>query len=251
MIFNIKRSVGSRGSIVTEDSFSFTGDYLFARDDNGHFELAILESGILTWSSLPPAVDIFLVGAGKAGGASHYDSYWDYSGAGGEAGKHFTVSNAMLGASCSASIGDETSITSGGTAYSSVNGAVPNAGGQGAKLGPNQTAQVNKAGADGVFAYDAYSDETIISGLRGMLFCASGGGGHAVSSGYVRTTAKGGHNEGGATNAGAGGTESHYKGYDATGYGNGGGGAYADGVNEYVFQGGAGSGGIILIRDHR
>jgi hypothetical protein len=251
MIFNIKRSVGSRGSIVTEDSFTFTGDYLFARDDDGHFELALLESGTLAWNSLPPSVDVFLVADGGNGEASHYDSYWDYSGAGGDAGRHLTVENVQLGASCAAVIGNDTTITSEGTTYTSANGVAPNAGGQGAKLGANQTAQVNTAGADGVYAYDRYSDETLIPALAGMLFCASGGGGHAVSSGYVRTTAKGGHNEGGATNAGAGGTESHYKGYDATGYGNGGGGAYADGVNEYGFQGGAGSGGIILIRDHR
>ena len=61
MIFNLRNTIGARKGIITEDSFSFAGDYLFIADEDGNFELALLESGSLEWFVDPGAVDLFLV----------------------------------------------------------------------------------------------------------------------------------------------------------------------------------------------
>lgn len=270
MIFNLKSSF-SRGGAITEDSFTCTGDYLFARDnDTGNWELAVLESSTLTWLTNPGFVDMCLVGAGKNGTAGRvtgtYRGAYVYSGKGGDGGRMFNVSGATLTGACTVVIGTsegETSITCGNDTFTSANGPAPKEGGRGAEM-PQQYTTVgtlNAAGTDGSFAYGAVYDETMIPMLSGVQFGASGGGGHANNGieyqgapSYwdgVYTDQKGGQNAAGQTGAGAGATRDHRNGYDATGIGAGGGGGYADGITSAVGTGGAGSNGILLIRNRR
>ena len=280
MIFNLRNTIGARKGIITEDSFSFDGDYLFASDDDGNFELALLESGALSWLTDPGLVDLFLVGAGQDGGTAYFsgggsggymynDSYIN-SGKGGDGGRTLTESGVTLGSSCTVVVGTsgaESSITSDGTTYTSANGPAPKAGGRGAEMRQrtNSVGNVNKGGSDGVLAYNADADETMIPALAGVLFAPSGGGGHANNNGYVDSQGRfhpdpvytdlhGGDNAGGQTGAGKGGERDHKAGYDASSYGAGGGGGYGDGSTgspETAGVGGAGSDGIILIRNHR
>ena len=280
MIFNLRNTIGARRGIITENSFSFDGDYLFASDEDGNFELALLESGSLEWFVDPGAVDLFLVGAGQDGGTAFFSGGgsggWMYndsfinSGKGGDCCRTMTESNVTLGASCTVVIGSsgaDSSILSDGVLHTSANAPVPISGGRGAEMRQrtNSAGNVNKAGSDGVLAYNADVDETMIPELSGVRFGASGGGGHANNNGYVDwngvfhpdpvyTDNHGGNNAGGQTGGGTGGESDHKAGYDATGYGNGGGGGYGDGSNgspETAGVGGAGSDGIILIRNHK
>ena len=271
MIFYVRPSIGRRGGTITEDSFSFAGDYLFARDEeSGDWELALLESGTLDWLTLPGDVDIFLVGAGQDGG----DAYWtgaatlDYndsfinSGAGGAGGRVLTASGVTLDGSCAVVVGTDgadSSISCNGRSYTSANGPAPREGGRGAEMrqATNSAGTVNNGGVDGVNAYGAPTDETMIPELAGVLYAASGGGGHANNNYgnqtwlYVYTDNHGGIDTGGQTGGGKGGGRSHHSGYDAEGYGSGGGGGYGDGASHDLGQGGHGSDGIILIRNHR
>ena len=269
MLFNIKGGF-SRGGAITEDSFTFTGDYLFARDEDGNWELALLESGTLNWLKNPGLVDICLVGAGKKGGngivQGQSGSSLVYSGKGGDGGRVNNAPGVEIIGSCTVVIGSnegETSLTCGNDTYSSADGPAPKAGGQQAILLQwASIVQLNEAGKDGVFAYGAVSDETLIPELSGVMFGPSGGGGHAnnirneqgtgVIYRGVYTDMKGGKNAGGNTGGGVGATRDHLNGFDATGYGGGGGGGYADGYSyDNVGTGGAGSNGILLIRNRR
>lgn len=281
MIFNLRNTIGARRGIITEDSFSFNGDYLFASDDDGNFELALLESGALSWLTDPGLVDLFLVGAGQDGGTAYFsgggsggymynDSYIN-SGKGGDGGRTLTESGVTLGSSCTVVVGTsgaDSSITSDGTTYTSANGPAPKAGGRGAEMRQrtNSVGNVNKGGSDGILAYNADADETMIPALAGVRFAPSGGGGNANNNGYVdyngvyhdtpiyTDTSQDSSRAAGQTGAGEGGERTHKAGYDATGYGAGGGGGYGDGSNGSpgtAGVGGAGSDGIILIRNHK
>lgn len=272
MLFNIKGGF-SRGGAITEDSFSFTGNYLFARDEDGNWELALLESGTLNWLKTPGFVDMCLVGAGQNGGTGqvtgNYKGAYVYSGKGGDGGRILNVPGAELVGSCVIAVGsngNETTIDNGENSWSSENGPAPKEGGRRAEM-PQQYTTVgiaNDSGKDGIFAYGAVSDETLIPALNGVLLGASGGGGHARSVAnivdpkyqvevevYTWTSEKGGKNAGGNTGAGNGGTNDHRNGYDATGYGAGGGGGFADGKTQVGSSGGAGGNGILLIRNRR
>ena len=281
MIFNLRNTIGARKGIITEDSFSFDGDYLFTSDENGNFELALLESGALEWYVDPGAVDLFLVGAGRDGGTAFFsgggsggymynDSYIN-SGKGGDGGRTMTESGVTLGSSCTVVVGSsgaDSSILSNGVLHTSANAPAPISGGRGAEMRQrtNSVGSVNKGGSDGVLAYNADVDETMIPALAGVLFAPSGGGGDANNNGYVDSvgvyhdtpvytdTSQDSSRAAGQTGAGAGGERTHKAGYDATGYGAGGGGGYGDGSNGSpgtAGVGGAGSDGIILIRNHK
>lgn len=263
MLFYIDSGFG-HGGAITEDSFSFTGNYLFARDEDGNWELALLESGTLNWLKNPGFVDMCLIGAGKQGtqgrvGGYHVGTYV-YSGKGGDGGRVLNVLGAELTGECNVVIGTdegETTVTNGLNTWTSANGPAPKSGGRGAEM-PQQISSVgtlNEAGKNGVYAYGAVTDETLIPELSGKLLAPSGGGGHAnndYNPGGVWTDQKGGKNAGGESGAGNGGTRDHWNGYDATGIGAGGGGGYANGYNyDSVGAGGYGSDGGLLIRNRR
>lgn len=276
MIFNLRNTIGARRGIITEDSFSFNGDYLFASDDDGNFELALLESGTLEWNTLPGEVDICLVGAGQDGQTAFfsgaqtldYNDSFINSGKGGDGGRVLTAKNVSLDGDCTIVVGTsgaDSSLACNGTTYTSANGPVPKQGGRGAEIrqATNSAGNVNQGGADGVWPFEADTDEQMIPELQGHRVGASGGGGHANNNYmspyqtlhpepmYVYTDAHGGNSSAGQTDAGAGADRSHHAGYDATGHGNGGGGGYGDGASHDLGNGGAGSDGIILIRNHK
>lgn len=255
MIFNLRNSIGRRGGVITADSFTFTGTKIFSRDeDTGHWELALTSSGTLTWLTLPDRVDLFLVGNGQNGTAGEYNASttWHTGGKGGDGGRCDTEKNVELASSCTAVIGNDTTLTTNGVTYSSANGPAPKEGGIGALVANDlySMPRVNAGGSDGVYAYGEVEDTTML-GVSDARFGASGGGGHVQNNLYYYSGSRGGNNKGGETGAGYGGTKESVVGTDATFYGGGGGGGASDQFAGNNGAGGAGYGGIILIRDHR
>lgn len=250
---------GGRG--IKEGDFSYDGNYLFTSDGED-WELALLDGNAssLLFHKNPGKVDMCIVGAGQLGADGHKTSsplgVYVYSGKGGDGGRVLNVSNVSISRECSVVIGTsgtETSISSNGTTYTSANAPAPLQGGKAASMlqGSTQTFTVNSGGTNGVLAYGASSDETMIPELAGILLAPSGGGGHANNNEYVYTDMHSGVNTGGQTGAGYGGTRNHHNGYNATGYGAGGGGGYADGALDSYGTGGSGGDGILLIRNAR
>lgn len=270
MLFNIKGGFG-RGGAITEDSFTFDGAHEFARNENGDWELLLLESGTLNWLKNPGFVEMCLVGAGKNGASGYiggkYYAAPVYSGKGGDGGRVLNVVGAELVGTCNVTVGTaegETSITNGINTWTSANGPAPKAGGQRAELKEqlHGVYQINTGGKAGVYAYGATSDETMCPSVSGKLLAPGGGAGHANNGvehagnpsywDATWTTEHGGDNSGGTTGGGRGGTFKHNDGFPATGIGAGGGGGYADGLkNQSVGNGGAGSDGALLIRNRR
>ena len=277
MIFNLRNPLGKRGGTITEDSFEFSGNYTFARDeDTGNWELALRDSGSLTWLVDPGQVDLCVIGAGQDGGDGALTDYnYQYgvytrvaSGRGGDGGRIFNAQGVTLDAALAVVVGESGADSSIGS-YTSANGPAPKAGGTAASmpLESNSVGIVNTSGIAGVWPFDADTDETMIQALQGHRIGASGGAGMANNayrpSWYgpgvyepVYTANHGGINKGGATDAGDGAdSTSHVNGYDASGIGNGGGGGYGDGRAEYGDGthgvGGHGSKGAVLIRNHR
>ena len=261
MLFNFDDN-RSRGGRITEDSFAFAGRYLFASDEDGNWELALLDSGTLTWPPLPGDVDLCLVGAGQDGGAGYFSGggsgNWDYndsfvnSGKGGDSGGVLTRRGISLKGGCQVTVGTEggdTELANGAQFFSSADGTI-RPGGSGATMrqAHNSSGTVNRGGADGVWPYESDQDETLIQELRGHR-----GAGHANNNygGGVYTDVHGGSNTGGSTDGADGGTRDHHAGFDATGYGNGGGGGYGDGSGHNNGSGGNGSQGIAMIRRHK
>ena len=52
----------------TLPSYTFTGQQLLLDDGDGHWRIKFLSSGVLEWLSPDTVIDLFLVGAGGAGG---------------------------------------------------------------------------------------------------------------------------------------------------------------------------------------
>lgn len=280
MIFNLRNPLGKRGGTVTEDSFQFSGSYAFARDEeSGNWELALWDSGSLTWLVDPGQVDLCVIGAGQDGGDGALTDYnYQYgvytrvaSGKGGDGGRILNAQGVSLDAALTVVVGESGADSSIGS-YTSANGPAPKAGGTAASmpLESNAVGTVNKGGAAGVWPFSEDVDSTMIPELQGHRIGASGGAGMANNA-YVSywsvnprkpiydpvyTANHGGINVGGATDGANGSPDtSHLNGYDATGIGNGGGGGYGDGRAEYGDGthgvGGAGSKGAVLIRNHR
>lgn len=268
MIFNLRNPLGKRGGTITEDSFQFSGSYAFARDeDTGNWELALWESGNLTWLVDPGQVDLCLIGAGQDGGDGYSNGTWRgayvYSGKGGNGGRVYTnVQGVSLDAALTVVVGEGGADSSIGS-YTSANGPAPKAGGRGAVMPQqsNSVGTVNTGGTDGVWPFGEDIDSSMIPALKGKRLAPSGGGGHANNQieyqgvpsyyDYVYTDNHGGVNTGGETGAGYGGDRDHWNGYDATGIGAGGGGGYAGGQSYDGGTGGHGSKGAVLIRNHR
>lgn len=265
MLFNFDSL--SKGGRITEDSFRFSGDYLFQVEEDGSFELALLESGTLVWLADPGLVDLCLVGAGQDGGAAFFSGggsgNWNYndsfinSGPGGDSGGVLTRRGIPLKGNCQVTVGTDggdTELANGAQFFSSSAGTI-RLGGTGATMrqAHNSSGTVNKGGTPGVWPYESDQEETIIQELQGHRVAASGGAGHANNN-YgdgVYTDVHGGSNAGGSTDGANGGTRDHHAGYDATGYGNGGGGGYGDGSGHVNGLGGKGSHGIAMIRRHK
>ena len=239
MVFAKSRSTGL-------PRFTYTGQYSFIQDGDGHWRIKFLTSGTLTFSSLgngADGADLFIVGGG--GGSNTY--------AGGGGGYTVTLSNITL----------ET-----GTSYSIVVGD----GGSGAS-GYNQAASGESSSAFG----------NSVSGGSGAN-SLSGGSGGSGGSGYGRDNpgdADGGSNGGngqspdGGNGVGQGSTTREFAENGGDLYSGGGAGLSYDGDDPVTSQGGLGGGGdsgqsgtantgggagngnhsggsgIVVIRDHR
>lgn len=265
MIFNLRNPLGKRGGIITEDSFEFTGSYAFARDEeSGNWELALWDSGTLTWLADPGMVDLCIVGAGQDGTDGEVVNTTVLSGKGGDGGRIYNNTRGVaLDGQVAVVVGESGADSSIGS-YTSANGPAPKQGGRGAEM-HNQIASagtVNTGGADGEWPFGEGVDNSMIPELKGKLLAPSGGGGHANNDleypgppapyhNYVFTDEHGGVNTGGETGAGNGGDRDHKNGYDATGIGAGGGGGYSQGEVWYGYGGGKGSKGAVLLRNHR
>lgn len=271
MLFYIRPSIGRKAGVITEDSFGFSGSYDFVRDEqSGNWELALYDSSSLVWYKDPGSLDIFIIGSGQDGGDAFFSGggsgNWEFndsyinSGAGGDGARMRYLSGVSLDSAVEVVIGENGGDTFIGP-YSSANGATPKKGGTGATMrqATNSAGTLNKGGDDGVFAYNADTDETMVQALAGKRFGASGGAGYANNN-YRNNgnlwpvwtdEQRNASNKGGETGAGNGGDRDHHDGYDATGIGNGGGGGYGDGAYHDLGHGGKGSKGAVLIRNHR
>lgn len=264
MIFNLRNPLGKRGGIITEDSFEFSGSYSFARDDeSGNWELALWDSGTLTWLTDPGMVDLCIVGAGQDGTDGAVVNTTVLSGKGGDGGRIYNnVNGVALDGQVAVVVGESGADSSIGS-YTSANGPAPKEGGSGATM-HNQIVridEINTGGTDGEWPFGEGVDNTLIPALKGKRLAPSGGGGHANNFveyqgapsyySYVYTDQHNGVNTGGQTGAGNGGDRDHKNGYDATGIGAGGGGGYSQGEAWYGYPGGKGGKGAVLLRNHR
>lgn len=237
--------------------YTYTGQHTLIKDENDHWRIKFLSSGVLEWLSEDMEIDVFLVGGG--GSAT-------YSGGGGgytKTAKKSTISrgqriNVVIGAGATG--GMNGSSNGGKSEFGqniSVNGANGKDGGSGggeyASLYSSQAVRGGNGGSDGSDGGKATASQdrngkgqgitTREFGEAGAALYAGGGGGSASSdlSDYLI----GGNGGLGSPILATGGTAggSYIKnGKPGGGYGGGaGGGGY----------GGAGAQGIVIIRDAR
>ena len=243
--------------------FTYSGNYKFEYEklSNGDYnwELAILSGNNtnLKFTKGVKNIDIFLVGAGKNGSNGNPSGQSITGGKGGDGGNYLVVSNFQLDydTNYSLTIGTSQGNTT-GFGYT-TSGASYKSGGAGASM-PNITypTQGSNAG-NGTNGVKAFNEENFISLIGDYRYGASGGGGavYRYSSGYGEFTFNNG--AGAITGSGSGGIADPYakNGADATqsNYGAGGGGGNAIiYINSYRYgNGGLGSPGIIIIRNHR
>lgn len=244
MIFNID----SGGGKISAEMIAFDGSFDFA-EDGSNWELALYGSGTLRFKGTPGVVDVFVVDGGKPGNNAR-----NAAGDGGAGGNGGNYKNTQIrlkrGVQYQVTIGESggsSSVSGGNVTVDASDGAHKN-GGRGASM-TSGSSNVNTGGANGVYAYGEDSDTTIVSRLRNVLFAPGGGGGHGVTSDYVRSSAHGGISTGGRTGGGSGGDAGN--GSNGTGYGAGGGGGASFAPDGVRGSGGAGGTGIILIRNRR
>lgn len=253
--------------------FSYTGTYQKVFNTDGSWELRLLTSGTLKFSSLSTPVDIFLVGGGGSGGYSSYENDGTYrGGGGGGSGYVTTVKGTQLAKNTSyvIEIGAGGANTGGGQTKAfnlTVNGGNAadqyhggNGGSGGGTGGYSVTSNGGAGGSNG-------SDGEKISGganagngselttrafgdSNGAFYAGGGGGGAGInSSGTAGSPGAGGSGGGGKGGAGTSGSRNGSAGTANTG--GGGGGAFAYSASLGAFSGGDGGSGIVIIRNMR
>lgn len=264
--------------------YTYTGEHALVKDENDHWRIRFLYSGILEWLDEDTKIDAFIVGAGGGG---------DYAGGGGGytktvrnitltrgqriniivgsggTGSKYTVSSTDGGSS---SFGEHTA--QGGKRSNSLNGGDGGSGGGAHFTGIGVSFIGGNGGSDGANGEDkiAYGSSSSITtyGGRGQgsttrefgetagPIHAGGGGGSAQNvrtdhetEFYPVSGGKGG--EGSGIKANGGTIPTIYSSYSAGGLGGGGyGGGGGGGINintETYKGGGNGSQGIVIIRD--
>lgn len=244
--------------------YTYTGQHTLIKDENDHWRIKFLSSGVLEWLGEDTEIDIFLVGGGAGGQAG------SYGGRGGGGGYTKTVKkitltqgqriNVVIGA------GGAAQTLSGGTtsfdshSVSGGNGVNGGSGGGGDSevVRNNRTAHGGDGGTDGSNGTAGHNDEGSPSsgggagqgsttrefGEPGADLYSGGGGG--VGKGVV-TTSYGYGGSGGqgspvlaSSGGGTNGERGSNNGIAGGGYGGGGGGLQ-----------GRGAQGIVIIRDAR
>lgn len=268
-IQNLKYNPGAASHPI----FSYTGTYQKVFNTDGSWELRLLTSGTLKFSSLSTPVDLFLVGGGGAGGYSSYENDGTYHGGGGGGGGRVTsVKGTQLALNTSYAVeigaggintnGGQTKAFNlsvlGGNAADQYHGG--NGGSGGGTGGYSHTSNGGAGGVDG-------SDGEKISGgtnagngsglttrafgdSNGIFYAGGGGGGAGInSSGTAGSPGMGGAGGGGSGGSGVSGSRNGFAGTANTGGGGGGAFAYSSALG--AFSGGDGGSGIVIIRNMR
>lgn len=205
--------------------YSYTGNHTLVKDENNHWRIKFLSSGVLEWLSPDTSIDVFLVGGGSGADCQQISNGIGFGGAGGytKTFKKVTISpgqriNVVIGAggvsasSAAAAAGGTTSFGN----YSAQGGQGPNGGsGAGANSLTHYIADSYPAGnggedgADGGNAKVAYgSSRNTVPGGKGQgsttrefgeaggeLYSSAGGGSayhSATKNGYSPIPGKGG-----------------------------------------------------------
>lgn len=250
--------------------FSYTGTYQKVFNTDGSWELKLLTSGTLKFSSLSTPVDIFLVGGGGAGGNSTNRNDGTYFGGGGGGGGYVTtVRGTQLAKNTSyvIEIGAGGANTNGGQTKGfnlTVNGGIAanqyhggDGGSGGGTGGYSNTSRGGAGGANGSDGEKIYSELNAGSGSElttrafgdsnGAFYAGGGGGGAGIdSSGNAGSAGAGGQGGGGN-----GGTIACNGFAGTANTGGGGGGAFAYSASLGAFSGGNGGSGIVIIRNMR
>lgn len=248
--------------------YSYTGNHTLVKDENNHWRIKFLSSGVLEWLSEDAQIDVFLVGGGAGGN--------NYGGGGG--GYTKTVKTIALAKGQRVQI----EVGAGGAAYANggtssfdsnaVNGGNGNNGGSGgggyAKDDGKHYGYANggDGGSDGAGGQAGKGSDpksggsgqgstTKEFGDSGADLYSGGGGGGAQSRAYYDGDTERAHGGQGGNGTpklaadgrnqqGSGGYFKIAGGYGGGGYGGGGGGNGGSGA-------GAGAQGIVIIRDAR
>ena len=238
--------------------YTYTGQHTLVKDENDHWRIKFLTSGVLEWLGEDTEIDIFCVGAGAKGG--------NWGGGGGRTAT-YKKQKITKGQEIVVAIG-ATALTAGASSFGtfSAKGGGPGAeGGSGGGapwsifLGDVDERPVKggNGGSDGKDGGSGYrTDEGTLAGGKGQgtttrefgepdgdLYSGGGGGEASAQSGYTQG-GLGGEGTPKLAKDGANYTNPPRSGGKAGGgYGGGGGGAAA--------TGGAGAQGIVIIRDTR
>lgn len=238
--------------------YTYTGEHLLVKDENDHWRIKFLTSGILTWLWEDTEIDIFCVGAGAKGG--------NWGGGGGRTAT-YKKQKITRGQEIVVVIG-ATALTAGASSFGSFSAK---GGGPGAEGGSGGGAPWD------IFLGDV--DERPVKGGDGGSDGKDGGSGYRTNEGTLAggkgqgtTTREFGEPDGDLYSGGGGGEASAQSGYtqgglggegtpklakDGTNYTNpprsGGkaGGGYGGGGGGAAITGGAGAQGIVIIRNTR
>lgn len=221
---------------------NYTGKCSVHDDENGHWRVKFLTSGILTMA-VDMKIDAFLVGGGGRGG--HRSSSTAAGGGGGGGGYAKTISGISIssttsytiniGAGGSATSAFDNTANAGGNGSVSSGGSGSGRGGDGGEVDYWGRIGSGDAGSKGVYEFN---------GTSGTVYGSGGGGGGAFDGGSGGTGGTGGGGTGGT-----GGYNNATAGTANTGGGGGGAGGYGGSGSG---QGGANGGsGIVVIRNAR
>lgn len=265
---------GGRG--IQEGDFTYDGNYLFTSDGK-NWEMALLDGNAssLVFHKNPGKVDMFLVAAGKTGGASdpNNSSISAFNGPspggdGGDGGGCVTVEGIPMAANTNYSVtigtSDNNTIIMGGSlSYTAISGN----GSKGGKGGSGTYSQGHTdatPGGDGIYAYGKETDTLMFTEQEFPGHRFSPGGGGAGSMVYNNQNnnslyALGGESNGPNHEYGKGGEYNPYQHNGKNGYtnhGQGGGGAYfywipSGGGRSASGTPGAGGSGVVFIRNAR
>ena len=138
--------------------YSYTGDHQLIKDENNHWRIKFLSSGVLEWLSEDAQIDVFLVGGGGAGGTGAENM------CGGGGGYTKTVKGTVIskGQRSQVSIGAGGSQGDGGTTY--FNDNVSAAGGKAGSKGRG-----GDGGYGGGGGGTATKESSIATGAQGIV----------------------------------------------------------------------------------
>ena len=244
---NIIRSM----SFSSLPNFIYSGAHHLVKEDesgtNWHIEL--LSTGTLTFSSTPPAMEIFLCAGGQVGGTGVNNTYTATTYTGGNGGDGGgTLYSALSGIQAGTEYQMDIGGSGGNTiAFKDTSIALTAVSGEGSNGGTGVSRGTATAGTDGVYAFNDASFYIKAFDATGYKFGAGGGGagGTYVEHFQYGANESGNGAAGGASGGGKGGGANQTATAGAANSGGGGGGG------KNLEAGEAGGSGIIIIRNVR